>query len=124
MSTRMKKVLTTIVSALIMVCMLGTVVFADEAITPNSLTPTYEGTAQIQTVGQKVMGVIQTVGVVVAVIILMVLGIKYMMGSAEEKAEYKKTMMPYVVGAILIFGATSIANMVYTFANGLKSTTV
>ena len=29
-------------------------------------------------------------------------------------------MIPYVVGAILIFGATTIANMVYQFANGLN----
>ena len=65
------------------------------------------------------MGILQTVGVVAAVVILMVLGIKYMMGSAEEKAEYKKTMIPYIVGAILIFGASTIANMVYNFANGL-----
>ena len=42
-----------------------------------------------------------------------------MMGSAEEKAEYKKTMIPYVVGAILLFAATTIANAVYNFANGL-----
>ena len=37
-----------------------------------------------------------------------------MMGSAEEKAEYKKTMIPYLVGAVLIFLAPTIANTVYT----------
>ena len=52
----------------------------------------------------------------------MVLGIKYMMGSAEEKAEYKKTMIPYVVGAILIFAATTIANAVFNFASGIGAT--
>jgi len=51
----------------------------------------------------------------------MVLGIKYMMGSAEEKAEYKKTMIPYIIGAILLFAATTIANAIYTFANGMNS---
>ena len=53
-------------------------------------------------------------------IILVVLGIKYMMGSAEEKAEYKKTMIPYVVGAILIFLAPMIANMIYTLVQLAK----
>lgn len=43
-----------------------------------------------------------------------------MMGSAEEKAEYKKTMMPYLVGALLIFAAVTIANMVYNFTSTLK----
>ena len=42
-----------------------------------------------------------------------------MMGSASEKAEYKKTMIPYLVGAILIFAASTIANVVYQFAIGL-----
>ena len=37
-----------------------------------------------------------------------------MVGSAEEKAEYKKTMIPYLVGAICIFAASTIANVVYT----------
>lgn len=120
MNTNTMKILTIIISAVIMVSMLTTIVFAADApITPGSLSPTYEGTGDIKTVGQKVMGIIQTVGVVVAVIILMVLGIKYMMGSAEEKAEYKKTMIPYIVGAVLIFGATSIANMIFNFASGI-----
>ena len=45
-----------------------------------------------------------------------------MMGSAEEKAEYKKTMIPYVVGAILIFAAATIANAVFNFASGIGAT--
>ena len=120
MNTKTMKILTMVFSIIAVVAMLSTVVFAaDAAITPDSLTATYEGTGEISTVGGKLMGILQTVGVVVAVVILMVLGIKYMMGSAEEKAEYKKTMMPYIIGALLIFGATTIANMVYNFANGL-----
>ncbi|MEI3401230.1 MAG: hypothetical protein V8R51_02250 [Clostridia bacterium] len=45
----------------------------------------------------------QTVGIVLSVVILIILGIKYMMGSAEEKAEYKKTMIPYLIGAVSVF---------------------
>lgn len=117
MNTKKMKVLVTVLSALIMVAMLGTVVFADSAVTPGSLKATYEGTSGITDFGGKIMGIIQTVGVVISVVILMVLGIKYMMGSAEEKAEYKKTMIPYVIGAVLIFGASTIANMVYNFTS-------
>ena len=121
MNTKTMKILTTIISVVMIVSMLGTVVFAatDSAIKPGDLNATYDGTGSIQTVGQKIMGIVQTVGVVLSVVVLIVLGIKYMMGSAEEKAEYKKTMMPYIIGALLIFGATTIANMVYNFANGL-----
>lgn len=70
--------------------------------------------------GQSIVTIMQTIGIVVAVVVLLVLGIKYMMGSAEEKAEYKKTMIPYIVGAILIFASTTIVNVVYQLANGLN----
>lgn len=69
--------------------------------------------------GSKIIGIITTVGVVVAVVVLLVLGIKYMMGSASEKAEYKKTMIPYLVGAILIFGASAITKVVVGLAQGI-----
>lgn len=120
MKTKTMKILTMVFSVIAVIAMLSTAVCATStAPTPDSLTATYSGTTGITTLGGKIMGILQTVGVVVAVVVLMVLGIKYMMGSAEEKAEYKKTMMPYIIGALLIFGATTIANMVYNFANGL-----
>ncbi len=70
-------------------------------------------------IGNQLIGIITTVGVVVAVIILLVLGIKYMMGSASEKAKYKETMIPYLVGAILIFGASAITKVVVGLAQGI-----
>ena len=53
---------------------------------------------------------------VLAVIILIILGIKYMMGSAEEKAEYKKTLLPYFIGALFVFGAGAITTVIFNMA--------
>ena len=61
----------------------------------------------------NILGFVQILGSAIAVIMIVVLGIKYMVGSVEEKAEYKKTMIPYAVGAICIFAASNIAKMVY-----------
>lgn len=74
----------------------------------------------IQNIGIDIVSLISSVAMVVAVVVLMVLGIKYMVGSAEAKSEYKKTMMPYVVGAVLIFAASGIAGMIYRAANNIK----
>ena len=71
---------------------------------------------KVQSVGNQIATIIRNVGIVLAVLILMVLGIKYMMGSAEEKAEYKKTMIPYLIGAVVLFGASAIATMVINFS--------
>ena len=118
MSTKTMKVLTVIATVLVIISMGASVVYG---LTPSDITPSNNvaGANEIKTLGGQVVGIIQTVGVVLAVVILMILGIKYMMGSAEEKAEYKKTMIPYLMGAILIFAASTIANVVYTFVSGI-----
>lgn len=113
------KLVSTIMVVLTILCVATT---AFGIITPASIKATdVSGASQIASFGGKLIGIIQTVGVVISVVILLVLGIKYMMGSAEEKAEYKKSMIPYLVGAILIFAASTIANIVYQFANGANT---
>lgn len=118
MSKKMK-ILSLIVMVIMMVTMLATVSMAADPkpVDPSTLAGQLTGTTtgaskQITGIGNQIIGIITTVGVVVAVIVLLVLGIKYMMGSASEKAEYKKTMIPYLVGAILIFGASAITKVV------------
>ena len=64
------------------------------------------------------VGVLQAVGVILSVVMLTVIGIKYLMGSAEEKADYKKSLMPYVVGAALVFTASIFAQAIYEFFHG------
>ena len=77
-------------------------------------------TEGIKGLGNSIIAVVRIVGIVIAVVILLVLGIKYMMGSAEEKAEYKKSMIPYIVGAVLIFASTTIVGVVYDMAMALE----
>lgn len=64
-------------------------------------------------IGNKAITVVTTVGATLSVIVLIVLGIKYMMGSVDEKAEYKKSLMPYIIGCIFVFMATVIATVIY-----------
>ena len=71
--------------------------------------------------GAKILGIIQVVGTIAAVGILMVVGIKYMMGSAEQKAEYKKVMIPYIIGAVILFAAAQLLNVIYNFADTFKN---
>lgn len=75
---------------------------------------TANGADQVATIGGQIADIITTVGIVVAVIVILILGIKYMMGSASEKAEYKKTMIPYVVGAVLILGGSAIVKIIFS----------
>ena len=109
---------------LISMAFMGTMSMASDAtgvidsITKGGNTP---GQDKIQNLGNNIVNIITTIGIVVAVVVLLILGIKYMMGSAQEKAEYKKTMIPYLVGALLIFGASAIAKVVVSVTAGLTS---
>ena len=63
------------------------------------------------------LGYINAIGTVLSVIILVGLGIKYMIGSVEEKAEYQKTMLGYVIGVFLLFSATTLPSLIYNILN-------
>ncbi len=60
----------------------------------------------------KIIGAITTVGVAISVITTIILGIKYMVGSIEEKAEYKKTMIPYIIGVIFLLSTSIIVGLI------------
>ena len=47
-------------------------------------------------------------GVVATVMVGGFLGIKFMLASAEDKAKVKESMVPYVIGCIVIYGAFGI----------------
>ena len=66
-----------------------------------------------------ILAVVQVIGSLFAVISWIAMGIKYMLGSIEEKAQYKKTLLPYFIGSILVFGISNILNVVYQLAINL-----
>ena len=74
---------------------------------------------KIDNFGQGIIKVITTVGSICSVVVLIILGIKYMMGSVEEKAEYKKTLLPYVIGASMVFAASLLVSIIYNIAINL-----
>ena len=65
----------------------------------------------------RVIGIIQVSGSIFSVIALIAIGIRYMFSSIEEKAEYKKTMIGYMIGCIMVFCLTNILAFVYDLAN-------
>ena len=113
---KMSKVLAIVLLVMMMVAMVTMPVMAADPITPKTMTgESNVDVGGITGFGNSIIKILSTVGIVFSVIVLVVLGIKYMMWSAEEKAEYKKTLMPYIIGAGLVFAASGIANIVYTF---------
>ena len=80
---------------------------------------TDQSSNKVMDMGNKIIGAIQLIGSIVSVLTLVVLGIKYMTGSVEERAEYKKTMMPYVVGAVMVFAITNLLKILENVISGI-----
>lgn len=120
------KMLTIIlIIAMVFSVTMGTISMASSSDSAEVVGELFNGgsadTSGIKGFGANVVDIITTIGIIVAVVVLLVLGIKYMMGSAAEKAEYKKTMIPYLIGAVLIFGAAAIARAVIAMSETIAS---
>lgn len=48
------------------------------------------------------------IAIVVAVIVAGILGIQFIIASAEDKAKVKEAMIPYVIGCVVAFGSYGI----------------
>lgn len=104
-----------VISVLMLVLMMISIVtpvLATTDIGGVQINPQYTGDAKTSTTFNTILGMIKYLGIFLAVGILMFLGIKYMMGSASEKAEYKKTMIPFIVGVVLLFAAALIVQII------------
>lgn len=115
------KAISVLLIAAMMLFTISTTVFA---VDPNAIIGNImeQGnnveTGSISAIGGQIANILSAIGIIVAVIVLLVLGIKYMMGSASEKAEYKKTMIPYLVGIVLLLGASGIVKAIASFKLG------
>ena len=115
------KIINVVMLVAMVLMMSSTVVSAATAApNPNTFTGgTVSGTSGITTIGNQIITIVSTIGSIASGIVWIVLGIKYMMGSAEEKSEYKKTLLPYVIGAALVFAASAISGIIFGFTQNL-----
>ena len=68
------------------------------------------------------ISIVQVIGVGVAIIMLIVLAIKYISAAPGDKAEIKKHAVVYVVGAIVLFAATGILQIIKSFSSNISAT--
>lgn len=56
----------------------------------------------------KIYNLLLALGIIISVLVGAMLGIKFMVGSIEEQAKIKETLIPYIIGCIVVFGAFGI----------------
>ena len=83
-----------------------------------SVSGTYKGTVtatdaqnSITTITSTVLTAIRYAGSGIALIMLTVIFIKYMLSAASERAEIKKNLIPFTIGAIVLFAASNLVTV-------------
>lgn len=117
------KILTVALLSIMIISFVSTTVLAASDISFNDLQNNSKNvgddnsqTALVSKAG-KIMNLIRNIAIIASVIVIMVLGVKYIMGSVEEKAEYKKSFMPLIIGILLVVSATTVASFIFNMAN-------
>ena len=130
--TKVMKVMAVILLAVIVVASICTVVNAagspvevkfgdvDTDYVAKNATDTSGAASSINRIVGSIMTVVQVVGCGVAVIMLIVLAIKYISAAPGDKADIKKHAVVYVVGAVVLFAASGILQIVKKFADNVN----
>lgn len=113
------KIISALLIAILLVATIGQVCLAtDYAGIINDIDKKGEGQADniggLKDVAGNIIKLIRNVAAIAAVVIISILGIKYMIGSTEERADYKKSFIPLIVGIVIVLAAASIASLVFS----------
>ena len=74
----------------------------------------------LSNIGGTFITIFQIVGVGVALIMLIVLAMKYMLASAGDKADIKKHATVYIVGAVCLFAASGILGIIQNISKNFN----
>ena len=121
----MKKInLKLIISIALIIFLIGvltTTAFAD--VDPAQNPSYYNPNAKFNSGGtfvkkaSMVLGWIQYIGIILSIIVLAIIGINYMLSSVEGKAEYKKKILPYVLGCCLLMSISVFIGIIQNVAS-------
>ena len=67
---------------------------------------------ELKNLSNDIYNMLLIMGIVIAVIVGSILGIKFMISSVEEQAKIKNVLIIYVIGCIVVFGAFTIWKIV------------
>ena len=115
MKNKTLKIIAVLLIAIALITLSTTIVRATTGFEPIEPKPAGTAGEKVTNTAGQILTIVRIVGMAVAVIMLTILGIKYVAASPNEKADYKKCMTVYVVGAVLLFGASALLSVIQKF---------
>lgn len=74
---------------------------------------------KLKNASNSIYNLLSSIGMIISVVVGIVLGITFMMASAEDKAKVKEALIPYIVGCVVVFGAFGIWKIVINTFSGI-----
>lgn len=68
-----------------------------------------------------VIGLLQLAGSGISIIVVTLLGAKYILASPADKADVKKSITPIIIGCVLLFGAVNLVATIMDFSDTVWS---
>ena len=125
MDNKIVKYITPIILLMaVLTAFMTTSVFAEVSVTDFEGNTEGQAAEKVTDSSKNIIGIVQVVGTAAAVVMLVVLGIKYVVASASEKAEIKKSAPIYVVAAVFIFAAVNILAIIQDFAKDVTDVSI
>lgn len=62
---------------------------------------------------EKIVGILQVLGSVLSVVALLIIGLRYMFSSLEDRASMKGVLIYYVIGAVMVFATSQLLGVAY-----------
>lgn len=81
-----------------------------------------DGTGKLGDLLNSVIGLIQVAGTGISMVMVTMLGIKYIMAAPSDKADVKKQIAPLVIGAIILFASVNLVAIVGKLAEDTLKT--
>ena len=121
-----KKIMMYVIPVLLVMVVMFTAntIFASSPVSPELPDSVTGGTAS-QTITKTTSSIWSTVLIlfqILAIAAIIIAGIRYMFASADSKADIKKQLVPLVAGAVLVFGATTIIQVIINVTNDVTDT--
>lgn len=80
------------------------------------------GNDKVEEKASVILTIITNIGIILSVLMSAIIGVKYMLASIEEKAEYKQEMIPYLIGSALLFGISTIVKILQDIGTNINNT--
>lgn len=122
------KVIITMLIILFTVSMFTNFVYAQEAGNGNFDLSGFEGNADssikepITNIVGTILSVMRIICTGIAIIMIIVIAMKYMLAAPGERADLKKSSVQFVVGALILFGSSGIISIIETAVNNVINT--